>query len=250
MLRCELDAAFFHLYLPAEMNGDWRPAQRETAEDLTRLKQNFPTPRDAVAYIMDSFPIVRRRDEERFDGDYRTKRVILEVYDAMQESIHTGQSYQTPLNPPPGPPIDGNGKLVDYAAIATNPPPHIHLPQGHANTTAELHLSDLAHGFPSLPFVVRLGTQASAGRIRVTPVSTEDLAVGERVILAAPALRLHGEAAPAAIGKLGIESRSDASSGERYVLASVRGDGGVAQARLSEAEWKNLTSIGRVEDLG
>ena len=104
LLRCELDAAFFHLYLPAEANGDWRPAEGETAEDLARLKASFPTPRDAVAYIMDTFPIVRRKDEEKFDGDYRTKRVILEIYDAMQESIRTGQPYQTRLDPPPADP--------------------------------------------------------------------------------------------------------------------------------------------------
>jgi len=104
LLRCELDAAFFHLYLPAEANGDWRRAERETAEDLARLKANFPTPRDAVAYIMDTFPIVRRRDEEKFRGDYRTKRVILEIYDNLAESIRTGQPYQTRLDPPPADP--------------------------------------------------------------------------------------------------------------------------------------------------
>jgi hypothetical protein len=168
----------------------------------------------------------------------------------MQMSTRSGQPYQTRLDPPPGPPIDANGKFVDYAEIAANPPPHIHLPRDHANVGAELQLSDLGHGFPTTPFVVRLGTQASAGRIRVTPISTAELRVGEQVILATPALRLHGDAAPAAIGKLGIESRSDASNDERYVLVSVRGDGGVAQARLSEAEWKGLTSVGRVEDLG
>jgi hypothetical protein len=97
-----LDAAFFRLYLPAEKSGDWRPAEGETAEDLTRLKQSFPTPRDAVAYIMDTFPIVRRKDEEKH-GEYRTKRVILEIYDAMQDSIRTGPPYQTRLDPPPGP---------------------------------------------------------------------------------------------------------------------------------------------------
>ena len=47
LLRCELDAAFFHLYLPAEANGDWRPADGETAADLARLKTSFPTPREA-----------------------------------------------------------------------------------------------------------------------------------------------------------------------------------------------------------
>ncbi len=56
-LRCELDAAFFHLY---EIN-------REDAD-----------------YILDTFPIVRRNDEKEH-GEYRTKRVILELYDAFAQ---------------------------------------------------------------------------------------------------------------------------------------------------------------------
>jgi len=250
LLRCELDAAFFHLYLPADTSGDWRQTDGETPEELIQLKSNFSTPRDAVAYVMDTFRVVRDNDEQQFNGDYRTKRVILEIYDALQDAIQTGRPYQTRLDPPPGPPIDASGKFVSYAEIAANPPPHIHLPQDHSNAGAELHLSDLARGFPDAPFIVRLGAQASARRIRVIPVSTAELRVGERVILTAPALHVHGHAAPAAIGKLGIESRLDASSDEHYVLVSVRGDEGVAQARLSEAEWKSLTSVGRVKDLG
>jgi hypothetical protein len=134
--------------------------------------------------------------------------------------------------------------------FAKNCPSHIDLPTESGNSGAELHLSDLARRFPNEPFIVRLGAQSSAGRIRVAPVPTNDLVGGERVILVAPSLRLHGQIVPAAIGKLGIDSRLDASNDERYILVSVRGDGGVAQARLSEAEWKTLTTVGRVEDLG
>ncbi|MGQ9684513.1 MAG: Eco57I restriction-modification methylase domain-containing protein, partial [Anaerolineae bacterium] len=76
LLRCELDAAFFHLYAIA---------------------------RDDVDYIMDTFPIVRRKDEAAF-GEYRTKRVILEMYDQMQAAIDTGRPYQTWLDPPPADP--------------------------------------------------------------------------------------------------------------------------------------------------
>jgi hypothetical protein len=97
-------SAFFHLYLPAEESGDWRPTDGETAADLVRLKASFPTPRDAVASIMDTFPIVRRKDEAQFDGDYRTRRVILEIYDALAASRRTGQPYQTRLDPPPADP--------------------------------------------------------------------------------------------------------------------------------------------------
>ncbi|RQV93536.1 SAM-dependent DNA methyltransferase, partial [bacterium] len=110
LLRCELDAAFFHLYLPVETNGDWRPSRKsegcsydETPEQMAELKKHFPTPRDAAAYIMDTFPIVKRKDEDKW-GDYRTKRVILEIYDAMQESIRSGRAYQTRLDPPPADP--------------------------------------------------------------------------------------------------------------------------------------------------
>jgi hypothetical protein len=95
LLCCELDAAFFHLYLGHE--GEWK----KQPEALTKA---FPTPRDAVSYIMDTFPIVKRKDEAKFNGDYRTKRVILEIYDAMAESMQTGNPYQTTLDPPPADP--------------------------------------------------------------------------------------------------------------------------------------------------
>ena len=110
LLRCELDAAFSHLYLPAEENGDWRPARRsdgcphdESPEQLAELKHHFPTPRDAIAYILDTFPIVRRKDEQRH-GDYRTKHTILDIYDAMQASFATDGPYRTRLAPPPADP--------------------------------------------------------------------------------------------------------------------------------------------------
>ena len=61
------------------------------------MKALFPTPREAVAYILDQFPIVRRKDEEHY-GEYRTRRVILAVYDAMQDARRTGQSW-APVRP-------------------------------------------------------------------------------------------------------------------------------------------------------
>jgi hypothetical protein len=73
-LRAELDALFFLLYLGTP--DEW---EREATPELKAL---FPTPRHAVEYILDQFPIVRRKDEERF-GEYRTKRLILEIYQAM-----------------------------------------------------------------------------------------------------------------------------------------------------------------------
>lgn len=68
-LRCQLDAAFFHLY---------------------------GISRDDVAYIMDTFSGsggeggVRGKDMKQY-GEYRTKRVILEQYDTMAEAINSNE---------------------------------------------------------------------------------------------------------------------------------------------------------------
>lgn len=100
-IRCELDAAFFHFYLPSDEGGKWRQAEGETLEQLADLTHYFQAPRDAVAFILDQFRLVRQKDE-RVHGRYRTKDRILEIYDAMLEAHRIGQPYQTTLNPPPG----------------------------------------------------------------------------------------------------------------------------------------------------
>lgn len=56
--------------------------------------------RDDVDYIMETFPIVKRKDEQKY-GEYRTKRVILEIYDEMRRAMETGEPYRTRLEPPP-----------------------------------------------------------------------------------------------------------------------------------------------------
>jgi hypothetical protein len=56
-----------------------------------------------VEYILDSYRILRDKDQERH-GEYRTKRVVLEIFDEMSQAMQTRQPYQTRLNPPPGDP--------------------------------------------------------------------------------------------------------------------------------------------------
>lgn len=52
---------------------------------------------------MDTFLIVRRKDEAAH-GEYRTKRLILERYDAIAAAAAAGTEYQNILNPPPADP--------------------------------------------------------------------------------------------------------------------------------------------------
>ena len=74
ILRAELDAAMFHLY---------------------------GLDRDEVEHVMDSFSVVRKYDE-RDHGEFRTKRLILEIYDAMAKAAADESVYDSPLDPPPG----------------------------------------------------------------------------------------------------------------------------------------------------
>jgi hypothetical protein len=49
---------------------------------------------------LETFPIVKRKDEQKY-GEYRTKRVILEIYDEMKQAMETGEPYRTRLEPLP-----------------------------------------------------------------------------------------------------------------------------------------------------
>lgn len=70
LARTELDAALFHLY-----------GMR----------------RHDVEHVLGTFPIVKRKDIAAH-GEYRTKRLILETYDAMAEAIKTGVPYESPFD--------------------------------------------------------------------------------------------------------------------------------------------------------
>ena len=68
--------------------------------------------RDDADYILETFPIVKRKDIAQF-GEYRTKNMILEIYDAMQRAKETGQPYQTILDPPPADPRVAHSFMQD-----------------------------------------------------------------------------------------------------------------------------------------
>jgi hypothetical protein len=99
-LLCELDAAFFHLYFPSSRAGAWVTSDTDNRNEVA---QSFATPRQAVEFVMETFPIVRKRDLARY-GDYRTKLMILDIYDEMQRAIQSGDPYRSSLSIPPADP--------------------------------------------------------------------------------------------------------------------------------------------------
>lgn len=75
----------------------WDPSSRRhiAAELDAALFHLYGLGREDVQYIMETFPIVKRKDEAD-SGEYRTKRLILEAFDAMQQAIDLGESYRSP----------------------------------------------------------------------------------------------------------------------------------------------------------
>ncbi|MYI05971.1 MAG: N-6 DNA methylase [Gemmatimonadetes bacterium] len=116
LLRAELDGLMFHLY---------------------------GISRDDTDYIMETFTTLKRKDEKN-RGEYRTKRLILDRYDAMTESY--GATHGTFDNTPNGqnPPVDQQA-LASYStrlaeALQANyrtniDPPPAHPSCAHAEST-------------------------------------------------------------------------------------------------------------------
>ena len=70
-LQCEIDAAFLRLYGMS---------------------------RDDAAYVLGTLQVLEQSDR-REHGEYRTKRVVIETYDALDSSTKE-QPYDSPLGPP------------------------------------------------------------------------------------------------------------------------------------------------------
>jgi hypothetical protein len=73
-LLAELDAAFLHVY-----GLDW----------------------DQAEFVLEDFRITKRQ-EERDLGEFRTRRLVLGSFDRILDASQNGQSYVSPLTPPPG----------------------------------------------------------------------------------------------------------------------------------------------------
>jgi hypothetical protein len=95
IMQAEIDAAVLHLYSLSRPQAEW---------------------------ILDSFTVLRKYEENELK-EYRTKRVILEIYDAMAEATRTGIPYQTRLSPPPADAAVAHPwpeEIIQITAVSTN----------------------------------------------------------------------------------------------------------------------------------
>jgi hypothetical protein len=202
-IRCELDAAFFHL------------------SSITTV--------DAVEFILDSFTSLQRIDKSKH-GTYRTKERILEIYQEMTRCTAEGDTYQSALNPPPGPPTDADGNFIPMSEWdPSNWPSHIHRPQeeGDGNAPKEHRVEVKKNSSPDDYFAFSHGIEFFGDRAALTLE-----AVGKSD---AEDIRLAGE-----------ERYSDLAKLQTYFLTvelpSIKAQEWVREQVLPEAEgWCNLS---------
>jgi hypothetical protein len=81
----------------------WLPDRRAQliAELDAAMLHVYGLNRDDAEHVLDSFYVLRKYDERDF-GEFRTKRLVLTEYDAMNRAAETATPYRSPLSPPPG----------------------------------------------------------------------------------------------------------------------------------------------------
>jgi hypothetical protein len=81
----------------------WQPARRALlqAEIDAAVMHLYQLTRTQAEWILDSFTVLRKY-EEADHGEFRTKRQVLEIYDAMAEAKEKGEVYRTRLEPGAG----------------------------------------------------------------------------------------------------------------------------------------------------
>jgi len=87
-IQCELDAYFAHLY------------------GLTREEWLFlldPHDIHGPSYPGESFRVLKEKEIEKY-GEFRTKRMCLQVYDQLIHTRQSGPRYRSIIDPPPGSP--------------------------------------------------------------------------------------------------------------------------------------------------
>jgi len=92
-IRAELDAAFLHLYGLDRSDAEW---------------------------VLDSFPVLKKNEESKL-GEFRTKRLVLAMYDAMAEAQRTATAFASPLTPPPADPRAAHPATTFASAAAVRP---------------------------------------------------------------------------------------------------------------------------------
>lgn len=210
-ILCELDAAYFHLY-----------------------KFN----RSDVDYIMDTFPIVKKRDIEKYN-EYRTKTNILAIYDKMQLKEKSGIIYKSSLSPP-----------------AADPSMQ-HLPKDGSRKPGSIWLlCDLLHSTPTersiivqIPeeYLVEGNDSTGLAKFRILKEGERMTRECQVVIIRHPQLQRGAEKVKIAAGKFYWAEQRDVETGKPFILITLRTKRIPVKLKLSLDEWKQFQPLAVLE---
>jgi hypothetical protein len=71
-------------------------------------------------WLLDSFTVLRKYEEGDY-SEFRTKRVVLEIYDEITTAKRAGRPYKTRLNPVPADPSCCHSPRVKASALSLQP---------------------------------------------------------------------------------------------------------------------------------
>ncbi len=97
----------------------------------------FGLDRSEMEHVLGTFPIVERRENERY-GEFRTKHLVLARYDATSEAQRIGKTRQTPLDSPPADP-----RAAHRASVVALPQRKPELPFEADDATSERYKTTL-----------------------------------------------------------------------------------------------------------
>jgi len=211
--------------VPGEMDEEVR-LQLRAEIDAMVARELFGLTKPELEYVLGGFPTQQRYQDEKY-GEFRSRRLILEVYDALTQAAETGQPYQSPLT-------------------QTGP---VTVPDGWS-------LKQLADGqLPASPFSLIVDENEVGKTIpkRWRGVRAEEKdglpAQDTWVLVRHPDLKRGNKAVLIALGKLSYQELTDAKTKKKVMVVTLRGPVPPAQVRIPLAEWPSFRPLVVLEPL-
>lgn len=95
ILKSEINAAMFILYFKLDENGFW---PNTDSIKKTKLKEWFEKPNQAITYILNSFPIVKSKDEKNYNGVYQTQDKIINCFESITYAMRTKTNFKSEVD--------------------------------------------------------------------------------------------------------------------------------------------------------
>jgi hypothetical protein len=188
----------------------------------------FSLTKGELSDLLETFDVLQRREQKAY-GEFRTKKLILQAFEALSSAGNSGQPYRSLLSQRQVRPADEPGGWT---------------------------LAQLAdRKVPEFPFTL-VATEHEVGN--ASPKRWRCLAVSDAngrpdadtwVLVRHPALKRGDTAVPIALGKMSYQELTDARTKKKVVVLTLRGPVPPAQVRIPLSEWPAFRPLAVLEPL-